>query len=87
MAGFYEHGNIPFGSLVLDRTRNWLTCVSVNGAFLDSSHVFCRWLVLHPACFQVLSDESDVMVEWLKLLVRIREVMGSYLRPEDDYPD
>jgi hypothetical protein len=29
----------------------------------------------------------DVMVEWLALLLRIREVPGSNLGPETDYPD
>jgi hypothetical protein len=30
---------------------------------------------------------SNVVVEWLKLLLRFREVPGSHLGPEMGYPD
>jgi hypothetical protein len=31
--------------------------------------------------------ESDVAVEWLTLLLRIRDVSGSVIGPETGYPD
>jgi hypothetical protein len=34
-----------------------------------------------------VADTPNVMVEWLTLLFRIREVPGSNLGPETGYPD
>jgi hypothetical protein len=32
-------------------------------------------------------ENPNVVVDWLTMLVRIREVPGSYLEPEPGYPD
>jgi hypothetical protein len=33
------------------------------------------------------TGKFNVVVEWLTLLPRIREILGSYLGPETEYPD
>jgi hypothetical protein len=45
----------------------------------------------HPAVFTLnffdSSEVQNVVVEWLTLLLHIREILGSYLSQETSYPD